>query len=122
MKVGDYVRTKEGYIAKIEEEFDESYLCDDTVKYIYEPSPFIPKDKLNEMIIKSSPNIIDLIGVGDLIYVDISPDNSGGIIVPRIAETENELNLFKQLLENGWIIKSIITREQLGSIKYKVGE
>ena len=74
MNVGDYVRTKDGYIAKIEEEFDKSYLCDDTVEYIYEPLPFISKDKPNEMIIKSSPNIIDLIEVGDILYLEESDD------------------------------------------------
>lgn len=108
MKIGDYVRTKDGRIYKI----------GDIGNFIYSED-----DVIIQGIIKSSPNIIDLIEVGDLIYVNISPDDCGGIIVPRITETERELNSLKLSIENkDYILKSIITHEQIESMEYKVGE
>ena len=108
MKVNDYVRTKDGRIYKI----------GDIGNFIYSKD-----DVIIQGIIKSSSNIIDLIEVLDLVYVDISPDDCGGIIVPRIAETEKELNSLKLLIENkDYILKSIITHEQIESIEYKVKE
>ena len=55
-------------------------------------------------------------------YIDISPDNSGGIVVPRIAETLNELEEWKKRFYSGeCILKEIITREQIDNMSYKVG-
>ena len=71
MKVGDYVRTKTGIIGKIklidnQTELEDLYLI--KRKWYYK-----------EDIIKSSPNIIDLIEVGD--YVN-------GYQITSIQETE----------------------------------
>lgn len=108
MKVGDYVRTKYGRIYKI----------GDIGNFIYSEDGVIIQG-----IIKSSPNIIDLIEVGDLVYIDISPDDCGGIIVPRIAETEKELFSLKFSMQNeDYILKSITTHEQIESMEYKVKE
>lgn len=118
MNVGDYVRiinTLNDYveIIKIKElnEYD-GYLLDER-NYQY---------SIDE-IIKSSPQIIDLIEVGDLMYIDISPDNYGGIIVPRVAETENELNKYKEKINSDeCVLKSIITHEQMEAMQYRVEE
>lgn len=40
----------------------------------------------------------------DLLFVDISPDNCGGIIVPRIPETLDELYDIQTRINNGTII------------------
>ena len=92
MNVGDYYRTKYG-INKLTE----------------------GKCVLND-IIKSSPNIIDLIEVGD--YVNgyrITTIGSNGIY----AEDENGY-LIKMFTKED--IKSIVTKEQFESMEYKVGE
>lgn len=74
-------------------------------------------------VIKASYNIIDLIEPMDLMYIDISPDNCGGIVVPRIAETLNELDKWKERFSNGsCILKGVVTREQLESNIYRIGE
>lgn len=112
IKVNDYVRTRQGYIAKIENETDDSYWCDDTVEYIYEPSPFIFKDKANEIIIKSSPNIIDLIEVGD--YVN-------GEYVTYINKKDNYVDVgYDDAILRAKDIKSIVTKEMYSNVEYRV--
>ena len=116
MNVGDYVRTEISSlniqrIGKIKEIIGEYFIHTDIGTY----------DKEN--IIKSSPNIIDLLQPMDLIYVDIDNNYASGIIVPRIAETQAELNLMIDLIKSGkWILKGIVTKEQLDSMRYEVGE
>ena len=69
-------------------------------------------------IIKSSPNIIDLINVGD--YVN-------GLKVDKIDEN----GIYNSNSYDGWLvniasynedIKSIVTKEQFESMKYRIGE
>ena len=111
MKVGDYVRTNEFGIQK--------------VKWFDNEEPILENGftALQSSGYKSSPNIIDLIEVGDLLYVDISPDDCGGIVVPRIPETKFELDiLIKKIKCSAKTLKGIITKEQLESMEYKVKE
>ena len=64
---------------------------------------------------------MDLIECQDLLYIDISPDNCGGIVVPRIAETQEELNKIISNIKNGvWILKEIVTKEQIKSNAYTI--
>lgn len=89
---------------------------------------YIHTDKKGEviyksMIVKASHNILELIEPMDLMFIDISPDDCGGIVVPRIAETINELEQWKERISNkNCILKYIVTREQIESARYKVGE
>ena len=72
---------------------------------------------------KASFNIIDLIEPMDLLYVDVSPDDCGGIVVPRVAETEATLNEFKEAFASGyWILKGVLTKEQIQAGVYRIGE
>ena len=72
---------------------------------------------------KASFDITDLIEPMDLMFIDISPDDCGGIVVPRIAETINELEQWKERISNkNCILKYVVTREQIESSRYKVGE
>ena len=72
---------------------------------------------------KASHNILELIEPMDLMFIDISPDDCGGIVVPRIAETINELEQWKERISNkNCILKYVVTREQIESSRYKVGE
>lgn len=108
MKIGDYVRTKDGYICKYTQ--DNNVLGIETVgndRYF-----LIQKSE----IVKSSPNIIDLIEVGDYVngYRITDLDISIGGKTIRLFTDEPDIDA-----EN---IKSIVTKEQFESMKYKVGE
>jgi len=73
-------------------------------------------------ITKSSSNILDLIEPWDLLYVDIDPDDGyGGIIVPRIAETEAELDRWKtKIINKEWKLEGVVTKEILEENIYEV--
>lgn len=128
MKVGDYIRTSSGKIAKYLGHEEDKYKFDEYIYWYYEYYNDYVYDEdyeewLEEEEVKVYKNLIDLIEVGDLVYVDISPDDCDGIIVPRITETENELNSLKLLIENkDYILKSITTHEQIENMEYKVKE
>ena len=116
MKVGDYVRTKDGIIGTLygNYAYDENQLAiltksnENGVEYTQEYS----KDE----IINSSPNIIDLIEVGD--YVN------GSYVEGFIEKNKFQNKLI--ITEAGMIdnndIKSIVTREMFESMEYKVKE
>ena len=114
MNVGDYVRTKSGFIDKITNIND---FREQNMKYALE-QPSWNDDIVfigEKDIIKSSPNIIDLIEVGD--YVNGKKvahnciENGGNIVLFTDMDCANENN-----------IKSIVTHEQFSQMEYKVGE
>lgn len=117
--IGDYVRTEKGIIGKYNivktgktipnwnggysyEEIDEKYID----KNIY--------NRFDDEIIKSSPNIIDLIEEGD--YVN------GKEVFTLIDNQEPKLIATEDGCLNNKEIKSIVTHEQFENIEYKVGE
>lgn len=126
MKIGDYVRTKKrGFqypqIARIKSMSITKDICYHNKYYIELDHNLIPDYEFHiyeNDIDKSSPNIIDLIEVGD--YVN------GG----KVYEKEKEYIVvnadfgkifeFVNIYENN--IKSIVTKEQFKSMEYKVGE
>ena len=70
-------------------------------------------------IIKSSPNIIDLIEVGDYVngyLVTTGNQDVGSIYISEI----DGLGLKKKLYEKD--IKSIVTSEQFSQMEYRIGE
>ena len=108
MNVGDYVRTKSGFIDKITNIND---FREQNMKYALE-QPSWNDDIVfigEKDIIKSSPNIIDLIEVGD--YVN-----------GRLVEWKSEDFVAFGRLDYAYEedIKSIITKEQFSSMEYKV--
>lgn len=112
MKVGDYIRTKNG-ISKITGTHD---IVTTDNEYII---TLISNDNGScgeENVIKSSPNIIDLIEVGDYVngvLINIK-DNKG--VYHRAYNSADEVHITK--FED---IKSVVTYEQFESMKYKVG-
>jgi len=123
MKVGDYVRTEYGVIAKIdnivnfEQENKKPYLNFNNMLVWTEDDRNVVGSR--GIIIKSSPNIIDLIEVGDYVngskvqeigegYVEIEEYSGLNNDMPFVVKTED--------------IKSIVTKEQFESIEYKIGE
>jgi hypothetical protein len=105
MKVGNYVRTNDGYINKIKKVNQWNVLVD--ARDLFGEEINIA----NNEIVKSSPNIIDLIEVGD--YVNGCP----------VLHKENNVLICGLLLwykeEN---IENVVTKEQFESMEYKVGE
>ena len=103
MKVGDYVRTDIGEIRKVVRVTDDLYVLDKDIVFAH-------KDKIK----KSSPNIIDLIEVGD--YVN-------GL---KVEGVNNEIKGFgtiifskdSSIMED--YIYSILTKEQFESMEYKI--
>ena len=116
MKEGDYVRTKDGIIAKITDIIEDlSIDCDRDVFDLDNMAMMeIPWNFKNEYIIKSSSNIIDLIEIGD--YVN------GSYVEGFIEKNKFQNKLI--ITETGMIdnndIKSIVTKEQFKSIEYEV--
>lgn len=111
MKVGDYVRTNSGDIGIIincPEQLKKDYGNWLWFETINEQRPI-----RNEDIIKSSPNIIDLIEVGD--YVN------GKKVVKNCLEDGGNIILFEDgFCANNDEIKSIVTKEMYSSVEYRV--
>lgn len=96
-----YVRTNDGTIGKC---WLEGYF----------PEEYVEKFGKAFDIKSASYDFLDILEPQDLFYVDISPDECGGIVAPRIPETQYEL---ERLLENiaigNYVLKSVVTHEQL---------
>ena len=130
MKVGDYVRTEISSlnlqrIGKIKEIISEYFIHTDIGTY----------DKEN--IIKSSPNIIDLIEENDLLKIEYFSLRYNERVTRLFEVTYKDkkyINLENakcefMLINNDWtksdkelepIIKSIVTKEQLEEMEYKI--
>ncbi len=124
-----YIRFKYDYLEYlidkiIEIDYKASFqMCCTRPLVYFEKNMSIYLDELEALDIKTDFNIINLIEPMDLMYIDISPDDCGGIVVPRIAETLNELDKWKSRFANSiCILKDVVTHEQLENGKYKIGE
>ena len=110
IKVGNYIRTKQWGIAKI--------------NMISNGKCIQIKNRNNrltsyfEQIGRTSPNIIDLIEVGDYVNGEkvTNADNYGGIYT---IEWEYG-NVYTTEIINDKFIKSIVTKEQFKNISYEV--
>lgn len=129
MKVGDYIRTRNGLIFKIVggnvdnwnldisfgmlEIFEENWL--ELYRYNDNGSFFD-----NKNIVKSSPHIIDLIEVGDFVngervnYID---DCKGAMreFYYIFEEVTHDVGHYEEEIE------SIVTKEQFEAMEYKIG-
>ena len=118
IEVGEYVRTKQGYIYKVKRIFEDMIWVHD-IQWIPQPE-----------IVKHSKNIIDLIEVGDVIIYN--SNYLGREIKMEVNYTCKKEEDYKWgegyvdtvidehiMLED---IKSIVTKEQFEAIEYKVKE
>ena len=106
IKVGEYVRTRAGHFYKITR-IDENGLI-----YWNKIQCGWSMEQLKDIVAKHSKNIIDLVEVGD--YVN-------GL---RVEFITNEA-IFTSGLAHGILfedIRTIVTKEQIASIEYKVEE
>ena len=124
MKVGDYVRTKYG-IAK--------YISDKVTKYAM--YYVVDKDIIicnvegwencvsgSNEIIKSSPNIIDLIEIGDYVNGMKIIDTSSQYykLVTNLIDNNAKEGLKNVFINNEKDIKSIVTKEMFANAEYRV--
>lgn len=109
MEVGDYVRTKQGRIGKISnltvDYSSELILCEESS---------IPFAK--HQIIKSSPNIIDLIEVGDYVNGCLVSEIKDKWLILNYADIET----YEQLERKNENIKSIVTKEEFERMQYNL--
>lgn len=122
LKIGQYIRTKKGRIAKITTINEIKYTyhtakARNRIKFVGQKRTLINGRYEFEDIKKHSPNIIDLIEEGD--YVN-------GVYV-RATYLEGKKHYIKleglehiRVYEND--IKNIVTHESFNSIKYVIGE
>lgn len=152
MKVGDYVRTKNGIITKIignrknlygEETIfkldKEISIYDLELNDIYLITNPLAEDTTNEIDIhfgdekiikKSSPNIIDLIEVGDYINgLRVEKNKYGELYTSYVyyggdigKQSEVYTTWLEEYKKNEDYIDSIITHEQIENMEYKVKE
>ena len=124
MNIGDYVRTKNSYIHKITD-LKPFYENDRLIKekqevYIDNKSSGWNYEQFEEFIIKSSPNIKDLIQVGDIITVEYI--TGLGMIRNENVKVDNTL---LDILQHGekneeYHIISVLTKEQFERNEYKI--
>lgn len=113
IKDNEYIRTNRGTIAKIEDtEFDIK--TNSFGQILYEI--FVEGNRYYEVILKHSPNIIDLVEVGD--YVN------GSKVINKLYENEEYIPTTVSCLNENWFknqeIKSIVTKEQFENIEYRL--
>ena len=101
MKVEDYVRTKDGYISKIKELGINIYTDVGCWSEDY--------------VIKSSPNIIDLIEVGDYVNGHRVFDKAPSCVY--VENIENKINHIPITRDN---LGTVLTKEQFESMEYKI--
>ena len=117
MNIGDYVRTEDGIKKVLKYTYNKKYENGHCVLFDNNDYGILFTDEeVNKM--KPSPNIIDLIEVGD--YVN-------GHLVFDIAQApkkavyiEDNTNKMAHIPHTNKDIKSIVTKEQFKSMEYKL--
>lgn len=116
IEIGEYVRTKDGHIAKYieklvkDEDVADAMLFD---SYIYEKNKHIRYIFLKEIIVKHSKQLIDLVEIKDICMFENN----------CVYIYDNEfLNAIKENVKNGNRLLKVLTKEQFEQNSYKVGE
>ena len=128
IRVGEYIRTKNGVIAQfthIETYYkDKIYWFDNTIYQDYEENiSYLRDNNLEKYIKKHSFNIIDLIEVGDYVngyrVVEIMEDMKTGEIHLEMTSDYTNQEIGDCTIYNK-DIKTIVTKEMMASVEYKV--
>ena len=120
IKVGEYIRTKDGVIAKVTYADVMMVDCDRDVFDLNNLAMMeIPTEYIEEYIVKHAESIIDLIECGD--YVN-------GKIVTNVDKVEEKNyiewedgEMYSTEIPNDKFIQDIVTHEQFNQRKYIVG-
>jgi len=129
MKVGDYVRLDRCQGINRIDEIDEigTFYLEDVIGDEWGDETF--RLDTND-VIKSSPNIIDLIGVGDYVngsevmsadWINENGEYEEGLAFPMYAE--DDLHIIVNWLPLKYVeIHSIVTKEQFSQMEYRIEE
>lgn len=121
IEVGEYVRTKEGYIAKVKEISTRYYWFDNTVmKNSGIPVYGIKIDDVISIITKHFKNIFNLIESGDILKI-----KEGNLVCYISWNKEYDISLeeIQEKMKNKEIeLLAIITKEQAKMIEYEVNK
>ena len=112
LEVGMYVRTDNGIIGKIYEQIGDMFTYKDSNRN------YITYGLSHNEILKSSYNIIDLIERFDLV--------NGHLVICKMYENEKDIPTIVKCVGDYYFkeedIKSIVTKEQMEQMAYKVVE
>lgn len=117
-EIGEYVKTKDGLIGKLEQINKEP--TDESITYIITDT----FEGFLEEIVKHSKDITDLIEDSDILQVEVSEEWTIKKDMIRFAVVGQTYTIseIKECLENGLFkIKQIVTHEQFENYSYKVG-
>lgn len=118
IEVGEYVRTKIGYIFKVTEIKKTSYGCCGITDNEHISTFTIGKGGNAEIKIKKhSPNIIDLIEVNDIVTYWVDTQSYNGW-VQNFVDKELLKDMKEKFINED--IKSIVTYEQIENMEYRV--
>ena len=119
IKVGEYVRTKQGYIAKCVEvdEDGDYYTFDEFVQENYGDKYSSLYERELEDIVKHSSNIIDLIEIGDYVNGKLIHNKFGN---PKNGELMIIYGNGKHFDNKN--IKTVVTKEQFANAEYRLEE
>lgn len=138
LEVGKWCRTKKGTIFKIiggnvdmwEIDIDYSYLSkcenEDYNSYAYNKNNSL----FEELVVKASYNIIDILECGDVIKLfmedDIDEEDTNIFELIAINYNDNEIGVFNSDFQIEFFpienLREILTHEQMKQKAYKVGE
>ena len=116
IKVGEWIRTKDGVIAKV------TYvdgLMIDTDNIVFDLDNLsmmeIPVEYIEEYIVKHSHNILDLLEVGDMVHTkDVLNEDWYWMF------DEEMIKATRETIEQGIDLVEILTKEMMESMSYKV--
>lgn len=112
IKVGEYVRLARSQgIRKIEEIEDDIYILDDWIADDYGDGTTYLRKSEKDMIIKHSPNIIDVLEIGDIVTMKYRHLD----VIKPLNETD-----IADLKSGELKLASVVTHESFNSIKYEV--
>ena len=125
IKVGEYIRTKDGVIAKVTYVDAMMVDCDRDVFDLNNLAMMeIPTEYIEEYIVKHSFDIKELVQAGDIILYNV---NSKMTDIEIVKEHIDARTQEKTLRVGLWSleqvkIKEILTKEQFNQMKYIVGD
>ena len=120
IKEGEYIRTKDGVIAKLERIEEEYYYFDNYIYREFEDNiNYLDDEQLPEYITKHSTEIMDLIEVGDYVngYKVIDIVKGFKVIIDKL-ELDTTTGTYKNIGIKD--IKSILAHENFEDMEYKV--
>lgn len=131
MKVGEYVRTNlknEIVICKVIDIIHSTSMNDNRMVFD-KPTKFTYYVEDNKNY-KSSPNIIDLLELGDLVRLfmedDIDKEDTNIFELIAITNDKKEIGVFTKDFEIEFFpienLRGIVTHEQFSQMEYRIGE